>query len=453
MTHRGTRLASLAVLVAGIVPLAAPANSVGADRIFWTNFDGAKVSFANLDGSGSGGDLNTTGATAPNQPAGIAIDPVGGRVYWANAGSGKISFANLDGSGGGGDLNTSGATTSGLRGLAIDVAGGRIYWASTIGGTISYANLNGTGGGNLSTSGATIANPNGIAIDPATNRIYWANRNTTTGNKISYANLDGTGGGADLTTTGATVSGPTGVALDAAAGRIYWTNAVISTNSQKLSAINLNGTGGGDLNTTGACTACNPPSGVALDPSANRIYWTNSFTVAISFANLDGSGSGGDLGTSGGTTSGPTYLAILRAPVASGLPEITGGNETPTQLSCSTGEWAPNLLGAQLYRSPASFSYQWTLDGSALAGATSDTITATDPGDYRCEVTASNNAGSAGPEVSDAHQVSSPPPVPPSLNPPAGGPGPAATAPARKKCKRKKSRAAVAKKKCKKRKR
>jgi len=275
------------------------------------------------------------------------------RVYWANLGADKISFANLDGSGGGGDLSTGGATVSGPIGVAIDPAAGRIYWANTGTDAISFANLDGSGGGDLSTSGATMSNPIGVAIDPAAGRIYWAN---AVADKISFANLDGSGGGGDLSTSGATVS---------------------------------------------------LPVGVAIDPAAGRIYWANAGTDAISFANLDGSGGGGDLSTSGATVSDPNFPALLRAPSGAGAPAITGASAPGSALSCSQGSWAPDLLGSFLYRAPRSFAYQWTLDGSDIAGATASSYTAFVAGDYRCRVTASNQAG-AGSQTSAAHAVSPP---------------------------------------------
>ncbi len=42
-----------------------------------------QITFANLDGSGAFGILNTTGVT-PNEPEGVAIDPAHNRIYWAN---------------------------------------------------------------------------------------------------------------------------------------------------------------------------------------------------------------------------------------------------------------------------------------------------------------------------------------------------------------------------------
>ena len=137
-------------------------------------------------------------------PIGPVVDPGSGRIYWANGGSiNKISYAKLDGSGGGGDLNTTGATVANPHGLALDPETGRIYWANVNAPAISYANVDNTGGGDLNTAGATVNVPVGVAIDPSARRIYWANQ---AGNKISFANLDGSGG-SDLATPGATIMG------------------------------------------------------------------------------------------------------------------------------------------------------------------------------------------------------------------------------------------------------
>ena len=65
----------------------------------------------------------------------------------------------------------------------------------------------------------------------------------------------------------------------------------------------------------------------------------------------------------------------------------------PGPLSCSTGKWASDLPGAQLYRAPRSFSYQWLRGGTAIAGATSRTYTPRKRGYYSCRVTAANQAG------------------------------------------------------------
>ena len=357
-----------------------------AGRIYWGGYGASppKISFANLDGSG-GGDLNTTGATL-EEPLGVTIDAAAGRVYWANDAAPKISFANLDGSGGG-DLNTTGAMTNPLAGIAIYPATGRIYWANNAASGISYANLDGSGGSDLKLGAATINGPEGVAVDPIAGRIYWANNSTPA--TISFANLDGSGGG-DLQTGAATIENPTGVAIDPAAGRIYWANFnPINT----ISFANLDGSGGGDLK-TGAATV-HGPEGLAIDPAAGRVYWANYGPPAtISFANLDGSG-GGDLPISGTTVEEPAFPALLEPPGAVGPPVVAGRTTPGSDLSCSKGSWAPDLLESFLYRVPQSYAYQWSKNGAEIAGATSESIAAGSVGNYQCRVTAGNQAGTA----------------------------------------------------------
>jgi DNA-binding beta-propeller fold protein YncE len=401
----GARLWVLVCVVAWLVA-ALPASARAADVVYWANGGNNTISFARLDGSG-GGDLPTTGATVAG-PRGVALDPAAGRIYWANTGNNTISFASLDGSGGGGDLATTGATLTKPIGVALDPAAGRIYWTNDdpTGNQLSFARLDGSGGGDLPTTGATVDGPRGVALDLGAGRIYWANNNNA--GAISFARLDGSGGGGNLATAGATVSLPSGVALDPAAGRIYWDNLFSG-----ISFANLDGSGGGGLATTGA--TLNQPIGVALDPAAGRIYWANNVGGKISFARLDGSG-GGDLATGGATVSSPFFPALLERPGGAGAPVVSGGLAAGAALSCSTGGWAPDLVGAFLYRAPRSFAYAWSRDGAPVAGAATSSLTASAPGAYRCQVTATNQAGSAT-QTSAPHSV-------------AAAPAPALTAPA-----------------------
>jgi hypothetical protein len=385
---------------------AAPA--VAADTIYWGNFGstaaGTTISFANLAGGG-GGQLDTSGATV-SAPDGLAIDSPTGRLYWANfgfTGNGTtISFANLGG-GNGGNLGAPGATVSGPAGPAIDPVARKIYWTNA-NNTISFANLNGTGGGQLSTTGASVNAPNDVGIDPAANKIYWVNGGNNT---IDFANLDGTGGGGQLNTGTATVNFPNGLVIDKAAGRIYWANG--GSTAHPVSYANLNGGGAADLNTAGADN--NSAFGLALDPAAGKLYWGNFFDNEISFASTNGSG-GGVLNTAGAPLDGPGFPVLLKSPSGTGAPTITGGTKTGSPLTCSTGSWAPDLVGDFLYQAPQSFTYSWTRDGIPIAAATANSIDATTPGAYACQVTATNHAGSAT-QASASHPVVSPPPPPP----------------------------------------
>jgi hypothetical protein len=303
---------------------------------------------------------------------------------------------NLDGSGGG-DLSTPGVTVDFPNGLAIDPAAGKLYWSNYGASEIAFARLDGTAADTLDTTGATVAGPIGVAIDPARGRIYWAN-NTGLSNKISFANLDGSGGGGNLDTTGVTNNSAWGIALDVASGRAYFGNGNV------ISFARLDGSGGGDLSTPGATLTS--ASGPAIDVPSGRIYWADSSLDTISFAALDGSG-GDALPTAGASLGSPSLPALLKRPDGAGIPVIAGGSVTGSALSCSQGTWAPDLLGAFLYRAPAGFAFKWSRDGVDLPGATTSTLTAPEPGSYRCTVTASNFAGSSA-QTSDAHAVALP---------------------------------------------
>jgi len=381
----GTALV-LTVVVACLTALyVTPA--LGADQIFWTDNSSVSypISYANLDGSGGGGQLNITGATFENA-SGMALDPATNKVYWANSNNGTISYANLDGSGGGGELNITGATAADPTGLAIDPATNRVYWANPAYETIAYANLDGSGGGYLATTGATMQYPNGVAVDPANNKIYWANTN---GNTIGYANLDGSGGGGQLDISGATPDYPEAVAVDVASNQIYWTNE-----GGTISYASLNGGNGGELNITG--TSAITPFGLAIDPVAGKVYWADqdgsSDTTSIYYAHINGSG-GGVLDTAGATPVAPIFPVLLEVPSGTGAPLVTGGSTVGSTLSCSAGTWASDLVGSFLYQAPRSFAYSWTLNGVQISGATSATITANAPGQYACVETAENAAG------------------------------------------------------------
>jgi trimeric autotransporter adhesin len=360
-----------------------------AERIFWANYGADSLSYADLDGSGHGEDLDT-GATAVNNPSATALDPAAGRIYWANSsGVDTINYANLDGTGGGGTLNISDASVNGIRGMVLDHAAGKIYWANEGSDTISFANLDGSGSGDLSTSGATVTAPAGVAIDKSAGRIYWANDGSNA-HPISYANLNGSGSGADLDTSGATASLAIGPTLDLGAGKVYWGNKGLFT----ISFANLDGTGGGgELDITGATS--NGPFGTAMDSAAGQIYWPNYDGTEISGAGLDGSG-GSDLDTTGATVSNPLFPSLLQQPANTAIPAVSGTPAAGHNLSCSNGTWGADKVGELLYRAPESFDYQWLKDNAPISGQTTSTyaVTPGDPGhQIKCRVTASNFGG------------------------------------------------------------
>lgn len=111
-------------------------------------------------------------------------------------------------------------------------------------------------------------------------------------------------------------------------------------------------------------------------------------------------------------------FVVLRvgAPVLEAAPAISGDATVGSALRCATGTWAPEASG---------FAYRWLRDGEPIAGATGGEYVAAgaDVGRaLRCEVTASNDGGSAS-ATSDAVAVREPvgPPAPPAG--PLPGPG------------------------------
>jgi DNA-binding beta-propeller fold protein YncE len=212
-------------------------------------------------------------------------------------------------------------------------AANRIYWSNLIGNSISYSNLDGSGGGDLPINPATLNGPMGLAIDTAAGKLYWANYGNSpneSGTTIGVANLDGSDARV-LPIQGVGVAGPHGVAVDPAANRIYWTNHDSSGNSW-IGVANLDGSGGGILN-TGAATL-NGPRSLALDPNANdqgsgRIYFANWLGNTISFARTD-NGGGADLNSSGATVDNPEGVALSAAQGRLYYGNFPGGGEAGT---------------------------------------------------------------------------------------------------------------------------
>ncbi len=416
--------AALFALPAGVSGASAP----DANTIYWGDNSAGKISEANLDGTGNGSTVNTGSATV-SFPNGVSVDSAANKIYWVNALANSISEASLDGTGGS-NLTVSDPTLVNAPGaIAVDPPANKIFWVNEKGGqngtgSISEANLDGTEPQDIATGGATVDDPQGIAIDPADNKIFWTN---TGNNTISFADLNNTGIGANLTITGTAspVNNPVGLAIDPVGRRIYWADAV---NPGHISSAGLDGAASRNLSTTGA-SALSVPAGVAIDPAANKIYWADKVGQKISEANLDGTADGHDLSTSGASAANPYFVALLEAPLAAGAPQVTGGSTAGSKLSCSQGSWAPDLLSGFLYRTPHTYSYRWTLHGDEIVGATSSTFTAPSSGAYACQVTATNQAGSAS-QMSAAFNVTGSGPPPPTTGspPPTSGSVPPTTA-------------------------
>jgi hypothetical protein len=378
--HRGRVFGCvLAVLMGAAVWF--PAGAFASDAIYWTSYTSpGAVRFGDLAGS-SAQDL----VTGESSPEGVAIDLAAGKIYWADTTSGAIRVANLDGTGAR-DLYTGESSPSGA---AIDPSAGLIYWANSVSrtGSIRVGNLDGSGAKTLF---AGESYPLGVAIDPAAGKIYWGSYDTF---KIRVGNLDGTGA-TDLFTG---ENYPTGLAIDPAAGKLYWTNEFAGT----IRVGNLDGTGASNLYTGEASGV----GGLAIDPAAGKIYWGDFSGGTVRVGSLDGTAPAQNLYT--GETDA-WFVALVRAPLGVGAPQVSGAGQVGQSLSCGSGSWAADLLSGFLYRAPQSLAYQWMVGGAPIAGAMTSSLLASSPGAYRCEVTATNAVGSTT-QMSAPTIVSAPP--------------------------------------------
>ena len=237
--------------------------------IYWTDYSTDKIQRANLDGTYVE-DLLTTGL---REPAGIALDVVGGKMYWTDRDMAKIQRANLDGT------HVENLIPTGwLRdpiGIALDVVGGKMYWTDLYHDHIRRANLDGTHVEDLVTTG--LRGPAGIALDVVGGKMYWTDSGTA---KIQRANLDGTNIEDLATYRTARVQAPVDIALDIVGGKMYWTDL----HHDHIRRANLDGTHVENLVTTGL----RDPAGIALDVAGGKMYWTERGTAKIQRANLDG---------------------------------------------------------------------------------------------------------------------------------------------------------------------
>jgi hypothetical protein len=380
MRHRTRQWKAMAagVLLGSLLCLSL-ATDAGAVTVFWANSSANKISHAGQLEEGRGTDIPIDPAYL-DVPVAVAINPGVGKIYWLNTGHGdSIGFANMDGSSPG-FLNTAGASFSGPSGLALDPAAGRLYWGNSTGGSIGYALLDGTGGGQLDIAGAT-AEPNALVVDPLVRRIYWSN---STADKISYANLDGTAA-RDLDTSGAPVDGPTGVTIISPTGRIYWANQ----DGDSIGSASIDGGGGERVDFN---TVVSKPVGLASD--GGTLFWGSREPEAIRDGNLAGCCTVPlEPGATQSGVSGPVLLEGPRIAGAEGVPTVSGLPRPGSTLSCSALQWQGDTIESSLYRAPQSVSYRWLREKQPIQGATSQTLTAAKVGDYACEVTAANLAG------------------------------------------------------------
>jgi len=191
-------------------------------------------------------------------PEGLACD-AGGFIYWTEAqpSGARVqrvgpSLANITTLVGGGST---------LRGIAVDAAADKLYWTTSnlfIGSLVRTAGLGGGAFTNLISLGS-VANLRGIAVDHVGGKLYWADFDR---DALYRANLDGSG--VELWLPLIANTHPYGVAIDASAQQIYWTEYAGKIRRMPIA-------GGSSVTLYGGLAN---PTYLALDPASGQMYWS-----------------------------------------------------------------------------------------------------------------------------------------------------------------------------------
>ena len=321
------RLFAIASGVAGACAIALgallAATASAADSIYWSREaprDSIRV--GPLTGENGGSTSAQTLFDDAGRPCGIALNPTARKIYWATWDAGEIRVANLNGTGTASTLFE--APGDRLCGVAVDPVARKIYWANFSTNEIRAAKLNGTRAVTLFTE-PTGSAPSGVTIDPENNQIYWTNQFS---DEVRAGNLDGSG---TAHTLFAGEDNPIGVAADPAAGKIYWTDLNSDT-------VRVGPFGGSAVGAPQTLFNSRSPSGPAVDPTSNKIYWATWWSgFGIRTGNLDGTGT---VSTLFGGERAALFAALLKAPLSTKGPRISGVAKVGSGVGCQDGTWA-----------------------------------------------------------------------------------------------------------------
>ena len=221
----------------------------------------------------------------------------GNKLYWTEQtgeNTGTINSVNLDGTG----AKTLVEIKAVPRGIDVDPVAKRLYWTNSQ-GWMQSSNLEGTARKNIVSGG--LEDPRGIAVSDGW--VYWTQGN----GRIQAVNLSGTKAVRNIATG-------TDAANDVAVfqGKVYWMQ-MTGASAGTINSVNLDGTGAKTLVEIKAV-----PRGIAVDPVAKRLYWTNSHGW-IQSSNLQGTARR-NVAKGLGTPNGIALSANITAPVAKSTP-------------------------------------------------------------------------------------------------------------------------------------
>ena len=365
--------------------------------------------------AGSPGTVNGTGSTARfSDPQNLAIDQAG-NLYVADGMGNTIRkvtpagvVTTLAGSGAAGSADGTGAAAqfNDPTGVTVDLAG-NVYVADFGNNTIRVVTpaglvttLAGRPGRAGSTDGtgssARFYGPAGIGIDSAGN-LYVADETDDTIREVTPGGVVTTVAGAagvpeniDGIVTSARFYGPGDVAVDNS-GVIYVADAendtirrIIPGASAVAPSISVQPTGQ-SVNEGSAATFS---VGVAGTPPFYFQWYVNGAPISgatgpsLGIANVQQSNGGAySVSITNAEGSATSASAALAVSVPPGYPDITAQPQGATLLNGGSVPLSVTVTGG------GPFTYQWLLNGVAIAGATGITYSATAPGSYTVTIT------------------------------------------------------------------
>ena len=241
--------------------------AVSGSYLYWTNTWITPGSAPNTTIGRSnldGTGVNQSFISGADTPSGIVV--LGSFIYWTNTGTNSIGRSNLDGTG----VNPSfvvGASTP--DGLATD--GTYLYWTNYTGNSIGRATLDGTTSVNQNFV-ATASGPYGVAVNATS--IFWTVFGPGTGTTIGRSDISGANVNATLVTT---LAGPTGITIQPSSGKLFWSNYF----ENSIGTANADGTSP-NLNYV---TGLHGP--VGLEATADDLWWANYDTNKIGHTVFD----------------------------------------------------------------------------------------------------------------------------------------------------------------------
>ena len=232
----------------------------------------------------------------------LDYNPNNMKLYGAAAIEGQVFSIDTDGS----NYTVLSSGQNRPAGIALDLSGGKIYWTSASGGFISRSNLDGSSAETLVTG---LTAPYGLDIDLINNKIYWIENSV----RVARSNLDGSS--VEGIITSGIGGSDWGLALNPSAGKMYWSQ------SNTIRRANLDGS-------SSEVFVASPAVGtlyvLEYQDELDRLYWSDyGPTSRLSGINEDGTGQTVYV-TAPGTTSmsgivpipePSTYTLILAAGV------------------------------------------------------------------------------------------------------------------------------------------